>query len=152
MPSPEVKLPKQWTLLLVDDDAAVRQSLFSALLNFDFTIIQAAGPEEALIQCTHHDGPIDLALIDMSMPRMWGDELAKLVARIRPEMRIVFISGYSTDYLFHRGVLRPDDLFIQKPCKPVVMVKTLIDMLDPQPATVVPSADDSAGEALPPES
>ncbi len=85
------------TLLVVEDDAAVRRAVVTALENLGYTVLQAGGADEALRQVDEHGGPIDLLLTDVVMPGASGPRLAKAFLMRRPHARVVYMSGYSAD-------------------------------------------------------
>lgn len=101
------------TLLLVEDEPAVRRLTRRMLENRGYRVIEASAGAEALVTARGHDGPIALLLTDVVMPGMGGRELAALLADERPETRVVYMSGYPDD-----AVLRLDlgqVVFVQKP-------------------------------------
>ena len=83
------------TVLLVEDDEQVRNAARRVLQRCGYRLLQASGPGEALLICEQQAGPIDLLLSDVVMPRMSGPELAERVLAVRPEIRLLFMSGYT---------------------------------------------------------
>jgi two-component system cell cycle sensor histidine kinase/response regulator CckA len=102
------------TVLLVDDDEEVRTLACEVLRLQDYVVLEAATPEEALEICEQHKGPIDLLLTDVVMPVMSGRELAERVRPLRPEAKIMYMSGYPGDVIGNHGVLA-SGAFVQKP-------------------------------------
>jgi predicted ATPase/signal transduction histidine kinase len=103
------------TILLVEDDDQVRNTARRVLQRDGYRVLESSGPGEALLICEQHAGPIDLLLADVVMPRMSGPELAQRIVAIRPEIRLLFMSGYTeTPFPRHTpGDYRID--FLQKP-------------------------------------
>ncbi|NMC71479.1 MAG: PAS domain S-box protein [Myxococcales bacterium] len=95
-PAPPRDVPaSQGTILLVEDDAAVRRVTERMLLSAGYRVLSATGGGDALLLMEQHDGPIDLLLTDVLMPRMSGPKLAERLRRIRPSLRVLFMSGYA---------------------------------------------------------
>jgi two-component system cell cycle sensor histidine kinase/response regulator CckA len=103
------------TVLLVEDDRAVRTVVHSVLRRHGYAVLEAGGPKEALATAHQHSGAIDLVLSDVIMPEMTGPEMVMLLAERHPETRAVFLSGYSGDSLVREGVLGPQARLVQKP-------------------------------------
>jgi len=103
------------TVLVVEDEEAVRTLAAYILRERGHTVIEANGGEEALHICREHVGPIDVLVTDVIMPGISGGALAGAVAMLRPGLRTVFISGYSDDTLVAHGVAANDATFVQKP-------------------------------------
>ena len=103
------------TVLLVEDEDAVRIFAARALRNKGYTVLEANSGEAALVQVNGHQGKIDVLISDVVMPNMDGPTLAKKVKGSRPEMKIIFISGYAED-AFRRNLDRDTDFnFLPKP-------------------------------------
>ena len=84
-------------VVLVEDEAPVRRFAARALQNKGYEVLQAESAEEALELVRRHDGPIDLAITDVVMPGMDGPSLVAEVRKTRPELRVIFISGYAEE-------------------------------------------------------
>src|SRR6266852_3858298 len=80
-----------------------------------YTVLECSKGDEALAISEHHQGPIHLMITDVVMPMMSGRELAERLAPLRPDMRVLYMSGYSDDAIVHYGVLEPGIAFLQKP-------------------------------------
>lgn len=104
------------TILLVEDDHHLRSGFSLMLRSRGYEVISAATGREALIHCEGHKGTIDLMLTDVIMPEMNGFELARKAAKLRPEMRVLFMSGYADDKLGESSLAGLQaQAFIQKP-------------------------------------
>jgi hypothetical protein len=103
------------TILIVEDDDAVRRAAVRILQRAGYTVLSAAGGPDALLLCERHQGAIDLLLTDVVMPQMSGRELEKQLRQRRPNSKVLFASGYADDAIVHRGVLDPGTHFIGKP-------------------------------------
>jgi len=118
------------TILLVEDDEAVRAVAERSLGRFGYDVITATGGEEALRIAEEYDGTISLLLTDIMMPGMNGIEVARAVARIRGGILIFFMSGYADQDLVRQGLLEPGTHFLQKPFTPqelAVRIRTILD-------------------------
>jgi len=103
------------TILLVEDEDAVRDFAVRALTMRGYRVLDAAGGEEALDIVREHEGPIDLLISDVVMPSMDGPALVKAVREIKPNLRVVFISGYAEE-AFRNSPDKPEDFhFLPKP-------------------------------------
>jgi PAS domain S-box-containing protein len=103
------------TVLLVEDEGALRSIIREILEDEGYKVLEAANPDEALAASRSHEGPIQLLLTDLVMPRMSGRELARQVAALRPGLKILYMSGYTNEAVEHHGVLEPGAEFVQKP-------------------------------------
>ncbi|HEV8396538.1 MAG TPA: ATP-binding protein [Vicinamibacterales bacterium] len=103
------------TVLLVEDDRAVRTVVGSVLRRHGYAVLQASGPREALAAARAHAGSIDLVLSDVIMPEMSGPEMVTLLVEGHPETRAIYLSGYSADTLMRDGVLKSRSHLVQKP-------------------------------------
>jgi two-component system cell cycle sensor histidine kinase/response regulator CckA len=116
---PERSAPRdvtgQDTILLVEDEDAVRSFAARALRMRGYTVLEAPGGEQALEIVRQHKGTIALLITDVVMPNMDGPTLVRAARRLRPEMRIIFMSGYAED-AFRRNEEKAEDLqFLPKP-------------------------------------
>ncbi len=117
------------TVLLVEDEAMVRRITKKLLVRLGYSVLEAECGERALELAAAHRGTIDLLVTDIVMPRMRGTELARRVRETRPEVRVVYTSGYEKDGLTGLGPLGRGTLFIQKPFEPDVFAATVREAL-----------------------
>jgi two-component system cell cycle sensor histidine kinase/response regulator CckA len=123
------------TVLLVEDDSAVRAAARRALLRAGFMLLEATDGVEALALCTAIGGPtIDLVVTDLVMPEMGGLELGEELRTRRPGIRILYMSGYTRDAMRRQRVLRPGAAFLEKPFTPQAFVRSVRAALASSPA------------------
>jgi PAS domain S-box-containing protein len=120
------------TVLVVEDQAEVRQLMVETLTSAGFRVLGAAGGAEAVAVATGHAGPLPLLVTDVIMPEMNGPALAQRLAALRPELRVLFVSGY-TAQLPVLDVLGSKSRFLAKPFAPAALVTTVRTMLDEPP-------------------
>ena len=118
------------TLLLVEDSDVVRRLLHEILISRGYSLVEARNGEEALQISREFGGRIDLLVTDMVMPKMGGRELAHHLAPERPEMRILYMSGYTEEAIARDGVLDPGSAFLEKPFTPDALARKVRELLD----------------------
>ena len=118
------------TILVLEDEPAVRELVRTILSRNDYTILSAATAEEALRLCREHPGAIHLLLSDVIMPGMSGRHVVEQVLPGRPEMKVLYISGYTSDAIAHHGVLESGVAFLQKPFSADSLLQKVRDVLD----------------------
>ena len=118
------------TILLVEDEEAVRQLVKEVLVQRGYTVLEAQDGAEAISVCSRHEGPLDLLVTDVVMPRMGGQEIAARLASRRPGMKILYMSGYTDNAIVHHGVLDPGTAFLQKPFTPDALARKVREVLD----------------------
>jgi signal transduction histidine kinase len=111
------------TILLVEDEAVVRDVAVQTLRQFGYRVLKAAHGVEALRVAEAHNGPIDLLLTDLIMPQMGGRELADRLLAIYPTLQVLFISGYTDDPLVRDRIREQGYTFLQKPFTPRVLAQ-----------------------------
>jgi two-component system, cell cycle sensor histidine kinase and response regulator CckA len=117
------------TILLVEDEPAIRFTIRMFLERFGYTVIAAQSPAEALRLASEHRDGIDLLLTDVVMPGMSGRELADKLLRDVPSMKILYMSGYTADVITHRGILQEGVQFISKPVSRDALAQKVRDVL-----------------------
>jgi len=118
------------TILLAEDSDFVRRLLREILLNQGYTLLEARHGAEALQLSRDHAGRIDLLLTDMVMPHMSGRELAAHLHPLRPEMKILYMSGYTQEAIARDGVLDPGTSFLEKPFTTESLARKVRELLD----------------------
>jgi PAS domain S-box-containing protein len=119
------------TILLVEDETLVRGLARRVLERKGYRVLTAHNADGALLICEQHEGPIHLMVTDVVMPGgASGCELAKLLTSLRPEAKVLYISGYTADAIVHHGVLEPDIAFLQKPFTPDVLARKVREVID----------------------
>jgi CheY-like chemotaxis protein len=118
------------TVLVVEDETAVRALTRMTLEARGYYVLVAASAEQALEVAARHPGPIPLVVTDVVMPGLSGGELAARLVELRPEMRVIFVSGYTDDAIAHHGVLDPGVHFLQKPFTLDALARKVREVLD----------------------
>jgi CheY-like chemotaxis protein len=118
------------TILLVEDDPLVRGLALEILKPRGYSILVAERPEAALDICRQHPGKIDLVLTDVIMPGMNGREMADEIIAMRPEVGILFMSGYTDAVVVRNENAARVTAFLQKPFSPTVLGRKVREMLD----------------------
>jgi PAS domain S-box-containing protein len=118
------------TILLVEDETLVRSIVQRALSMHGYAVLEAFHGDEALRTCEQHEGPIHILLTDVVMPGMTGLQLAERAARTRPDMKILFMSGYTDAALVHQGKLTTSTAFLGKPFTGEALATKVRQVLD----------------------
>jgi len=117
------------TILLVEDEPAVRGLVHEALRLHGYNVLVARHGIEALLTGAKHMGPIHLLLTDVVMPQMSGPEVAEKLTTVRPEIKVLYMSGYPDHPVFSQGVKR-ETAFLQKPFTPNILTQKVREVLD----------------------
>jgi len=118
------------TILVVEDAPAVRAVTRQVLERQGYTVLEAPNGGAALVLATKHHGPIHLLLTDVVMPGVNGRQLAEQLARPRPDMMVLFTSGYTDDSVVRHGVLESGIAYLQKPFTPDGVARKVREVLD----------------------
>ena len=117
------------TVLLVEDEPAVRQFARRALESSGYCVLAASAGAEAMATAMTHAGPIHVLVTDVVMPGMGGPELARRLAQQRPTLRVLFCSGYTDDASVREGVREAGTAFLQKPFSPEELIRKVREVL-----------------------
>ena len=118
------------TVLVVEDEKAVRELTKRVLSSAGYTALVAANGGEALLECERSGGRIALVLTDVVMPLMSGKDLATRLATICPALKVLYMSGYTDNAIVHHGVLEPGTEFIEKPFAAAELLRKVRAVLD----------------------
>jgi two-component system, cell cycle sensor histidine kinase and response regulator CckA len=120
------------TVLLVEDEEIVRKLVREMLETSGYAVLPAADGSEAIRLSDQHAGTIDLLMTDVVMPGLSGQELARRLVGERPDLRVLFTSGYAEDAIANHGVLSPGTAFLEKPFTAAELGRKLRELLDPK--------------------
>ncbi len=118
------------TILIVEDDANIRNVSRIILENFGYKVLEAADGEEAIAKFIDNKDAIKLVLLDVIMPKKSGKEVFEEISKIKPEIKTLFMSGYPNDIINSKGFYRAGLEFIQKPSSPYELLRRIREILD----------------------
>ena len=129
----EQKLLPGWkgaaTILVAEDQVEFRKFAVAALRSYGYSVIEAENPDKVLGLCNRERGQVDLILTDVVMPTLSGRAMASMVRHRWPQIKMLFMSGYSDDAGLHQGILEKNSGFIQRPFSGEELVTKVQDML-----------------------
>jgi nitrogen-specific signal transduction histidine kinase/ActR/RegA family two-component response regulator len=131
------------TILLVEDALRVRAVVREILEMNGYNVLEARHGAEAIEISERHRGPIHLMVTDVVMPQMSGRELAQRLQPVRPDMRVLYMSGYTDDAIVRHGVLGAGMAFLSKPFTPDALALKIREVLDTATRSVEPPAADA---------
>jgi CheY-like chemotaxis protein len=132
---PQLEVRGKETVLVVEDEPAVRYLVQETLRMHGYSVLLARHGIEALLTGAKHLGPIHLLLTDVVMPQMSGPEVAEKLCLARPEMKVLYMSGYPDHPVFAKGGVRTNAMLLQKPFAPQELAQKVREVLDrPAPA------------------
>jgi CheY-like chemotaxis protein len=121
------------TVLLVEDDEQVRVLARTVLRRSGFVVLEASNGGEALLICEQHGAKIHLLLSDVVLPRVAGPQLAERLLRGRPDLKVLFMSGYTGDAARHHGLMESRAAFLEKPFTPDSLLRKVREVLRSAP-------------------
>ncbi len=130
------------TILVVENEAPVRELARRMLEAKGYTVLTAAAPADALALVERHPEPIHLAVTDVILPGMDGPALARRLEQVRPGLRVLFVSGYANEAIVHQGVLDPGVAYLPKPFTAEALarkVRAVLDGHSPSPQRRAPA-------------
>ena len=116
--------------MLVEDSDIVRELTRNVLDISGYAILEASSPEDAIRLCESHGGEIHLLLTDVVMPGMSGRDLSDRLKRVRPGMKVLYMSGYTEEAIVEHGILDSGLHFIPKPFSPASMAQKILEVLN----------------------
>lgn len=121
------------TILVAEDSEPLREMVRQTLEGLGYTVLLASSGEEALALALAHEGPIPLLLTDVVMPRMGGGELGRQLPAVRPETRVLYMSGYTDGVISQHGILKEGVRLLQKPFTSRTLAQAVRELLDEKP-------------------
>ncbi len=118
------------TILIVEDERLVRASMRTSLEIGGYTLLEAGSGPEAIALMDEYKGNIDLLITDMVMPQMSGPELVKRITKTRPDLKVLYVSGYAEKAVIRQGLMDPRSVFLQKPFGLDALSRTVREVLD----------------------
>lgn len=128
------------TVLLVEDEPRVRRLIYNVLTARGYLVLEAGRGTAAVRFAECYNDPIHLAILDVVMPEMSGPEVGMQLSRLRPETRLLYISGYTDETMMQHGILNSGVAFLQKPFLPNVLAAKVREVLDTAPARAAAGA------------
>jgi signal transduction histidine kinase len=117
-------------VLVVEDEPAIREVIRRILGRSGYEVLMTESPLDALDRAGSHDGPIDLLITDVVMPKMRGKDVAERIRQLRPNVKVLFMSGYARPVLTRSGSLEPGATLVEKPFSESVLLEAVRQVLD----------------------
>ena len=136
--------PDPIRVLVVDDEAAMCELVSRILASAGYRVTSATSPSDALTLVREQGHP-DLLLTDLKMPQMDGDELAARLRHDEPDLKVLYLTGFSQSLFQNRSVLWEGEAFLEKPCAPAALLEGVSQLLFNRVAPSVPGLPQPAG-------
>lgn len=136
----EISINGSETILLVEDEAAVRESSREFLAGIGYTVLAASNGDHALQVAREYPGPIDLMITDVVMPHLGGPQLAEQLLAERPRIKVLFVSGYAESTVLRHGAIDVRNCFLPKPFTLKVLARKIRQILEKQLAAAASSS------------
>ena len=131
-PAPSVALMGSETILVLEDEARVRKLICEVLAARGYRVLEAVRGEEAIRKAAEYSGRIDLLLSDVVMPEMSGPQALEQIRGPHPNIKVLFMSGYTDEAMVHHGILGSGAPFLQKPFLPDTLARKVREVLSTQ--------------------
>jgi PAS domain S-box-containing protein len=129
VPAETFRLKGSETVLLVEDETELRTLARNILSSYGYKVLEAVNGEDALKIAAAHSGRIDLMITDVVMPKLGGRDLARKLVAMRPETKVIFMSGYDSDAVARHGVLEPGTDYLEKPFSVEILMRKVREIL-----------------------
>jgi CheY-like chemotaxis protein len=123
--------PGTETLLVAEDEEALKEAMCGYLRGLGYTVLEANSGRQALSIASQHEGAIDLLITDLVMPKMSGRELSQMLGSLRPDLKTIYMSGYTDDAVVRHGISELGVTFLQKPFSLGTLARKVRDTLVP---------------------
>jgi DNA-binding response OmpR family regulator len=118
------------TILVAEDDESVRSLMKTVLLKYGYEVIEASDGDDAIDKLLQNKDRIELVVLDVIMPKKSGKEVRDEIKKIRPDMKVLFTSGYTADIIHKKGILDEEVDFISKPVLTHELLIKIRELLD----------------------
>jgi signal transduction histidine kinase/ActR/RegA family two-component response regulator len=118
------------TLLVAEDEEALREAMCDFLRSLGYTVLAASSGQQALSAASEHEGHIDLLITDVVMPKMSGRELSQMLGSLRPDLKTIHMSGYTDDAVLRHGIHESGATFLHKPFSLGTLARKVRDTID----------------------
>jgi CheY-like chemotaxis protein len=118
------------TILVVDDDEVIREFIKTELEKAGYSVIESRDGAESIKKFAEHKDTIQLLILDIIMPSIQGKEVYETAKRIKPDIKVIFVTGYDAEYIYKRKLLEKSSELISKSQIPKVLIRKVKELLD----------------------